>query len=61
MQSITTTLSYSTYRLRQESRYLGKLEVEVVLPEKIKEFLCDDWEAVTREQRVGFLKLTNIN
>jgi hypothetical protein len=58
MQSITI---HTSYRLRQESRYLGKLEVEVVLPEKIKEFLFDDWEAVTREQRVGFLKLTNIN
>jgi hypothetical protein len=33
----------------------------VVLPEKIKEFLFDDWQRVTREGRVGFLKLTNTN
>lgn len=39
--------------LLQESHYKAKQEVQIIIPDKLKYFLADDWGCITRRRRVS--------
>lgn len=45
--------NYLTIFLLQESHYKAKQEVQIIIPDKLKYFLADDWGCIAGRRRVS--------